>query len=123
MHNATGTLKMPYLEEAGPVDNDSDDESIGNTFRGTVVSPPGYSERSVQEYTAYTSDILHSGHSKTFEYLSDQPLFSVKSSEIRVHIPQKHHRLPSETYQPPLLCVNYLPYRYLAPGGRTDTPY
>ena len=39
--------KMPYSEEAGPMDNDNDHESIGNTIRGIDVGHLGHSARSV----------------------------------------------------------------------------
>ena len=53
MHNAIDVPKVPHSEEAGPMDNDNDDESIDNTIRGTDVSQLGYSERSVQEDNAF----------------------------------------------------------------------
>ena len=43
-NGAIETPKMPYSEEAGQMDNDNDDESIGNTIRGPNVNQPGFSE-------------------------------------------------------------------------------
>ena len=45
------------------MDNDNDDESIGNTIKGTNVSQLGYSERSVQEDNAFmaAADLGYSG--------------------------------------------------------------
>jgi hypothetical protein len=53
LNSAIEAPKVPYSEEAGPMDNDNDDESIGNTIRGTNVSQLGHSERSAQEDNAY----------------------------------------------------------------------
>ena len=53
LNGAIEAPKVPYSEEAGPMDNDNDDEPIGNTIRGTNVSQLGHSERSAQEDNAY----------------------------------------------------------------------
>jgi hypothetical protein len=55
--------EVPYPEEAGPMDNDNDDESIGNTIRGTNVSQLGHSDRSVQEDNVYMTAV-NSGYNR-----------------------------------------------------------
>lgn len=45
------------------MDNDNDDESIGNTIRGTNVSQLGHSDRSVQEDNVYMTAV-NSGYNR-----------------------------------------------------------
>jgi hypothetical protein len=52
-HTAIDVPKVLYSEGAGSMSNDNDEQSIGNTIRGTNVSQPGYSEQSVPEDTAF----------------------------------------------------------------------
>ena len=48
-------IKVLYSEETGSMGNDNDEQSIGNTIRGTNVSQLGYSERFVPEDSAFMS--------------------------------------------------------------------
>ena len=53
LYGPIGAPKVAHSEEAGPMNNNNDEELISNIIRGTDASQLGHSERSVQEDNAY----------------------------------------------------------------------